>query len=249
MIAGGDGDGGFYCNVTGILADAFQVITYDRRGSSRSTRNEPQNFDISQQARDAIAVMQAAGHHSAHIFGTSGGGIIAFEIAKNYKDAVKTLVVHEPPVIRILPEADTLLAKFASIYSLAYNEDYTKAMEVFMSMIVVSPSLYTSFPPELMERNARNNEFSIKTGLIPTVNYKPDIEVIRNNNIKIVMAAGNITLEAKAFYGMTAVVMADLLQSPMAVFPGHHLSYLDMPGEWAEKLKEVIRLTRDEQVI
>ena len=241
MIAGGDGDGGAFRNVTDMLAGTYQVITYDRRGSSRSTRNEPQNFDVGQHVRDAIAVMKAAGHGCAHILSTSGGSIIAFELAKNHKDVIKTMVVHEPPVVRMLPEADALLAKFASIYSMAYNEGYGKAMEVFMNMIVVSPSLYTSYPGELMERSEQNNEFSMKMGLIPTVNYKPDIEAIKNNNVKIVMAAGSVTLEAKAFYGMTAVAIAELLHAEMAVFPGHHLSYIDMPGDWAAKLIEILQ--------
>ncbi|GIP33623.1 alpha/beta fold hydrolase [Paenibacillus sp. J2TS4] len=48
MIPGGNGDAGFYTYVTGILADEYQVITYDRRGNSRSTRNDPQNFEVSQ---------------------------------------------------------------------------------------------------------------------------------------------------------------------------------------------------------
>ncbi|MDR9854946.1 hypothetical protein RJP21_15130 [Paenibacillus sp. VCA1] len=37
MITGVGGDAGFYTYVADILADEYQVITYDRRGNSRSS--------------------------------------------------------------------------------------------------------------------------------------------------------------------------------------------------------------------
>lgn len=105
MIPGGNGDAGFYTSVADILADEFRVITYDRRGNSRSTRNEPKNFEVSQQARDAVAVLEAVGHPSAYVFGNSGGAIFALEMAARHPQAVKAMIVHEPPVIRLLPDS------------------------------------------------------------------------------------------------------------------------------------------------
>jgi pimeloyl-ACP methyl ester carboxylesterase len=77
MIAGGGGDAWWYSSVADILADEYKVITYDRRTNCRSTMNEPQNFEISQQSRDTIAILHAAGESSAFVFGNSGGAIIA----------------------------------------------------------------------------------------------------------------------------------------------------------------------------
>ena len=61
MIAPAGGDGWQYSYVADILADEYKVITYDRRANGRSSMNEPQNFEISQQSRDAVAVLHAAG--------------------------------------------------------------------------------------------------------------------------------------------------------------------------------------------
>jgi pimeloyl-ACP methyl ester carboxylesterase len=36
MISGGGGDAGFFSLVADILSDEYKVITYDRRGNSRS---------------------------------------------------------------------------------------------------------------------------------------------------------------------------------------------------------------------
>jgi pimeloyl-ACP methyl ester carboxylesterase len=90
--------------VADILSDEYKVITYDRRGNSRSTRNEPQNFEMSQQSRDALAVIKAAGEESAFVFGNSGGAVIALDMAKTQPQAVRAAIVHEAPVSRMHPD-------------------------------------------------------------------------------------------------------------------------------------------------
>src|ERR1051325_2735596 len=78
MIPGG-GDGRIYSIVADILSDEYMVITYDRRGNARSTCNDPQNFEVSQQSRDAAAVLNAVGETSAFVFGSSSGAVIALD--------------------------------------------------------------------------------------------------------------------------------------------------------------------------
>src|SRR4029434_3804609 len=82
MIAPGGGDGWHYSYVADILADEYKVITYDRRANARSTMHDPQNFEISQQSRDALAVLRAVGEESAFVFGNSSGAVIALDMAK-----------------------------------------------------------------------------------------------------------------------------------------------------------------------
>jgi pimeloyl-ACP methyl ester carboxylesterase len=41
LIVGGGGDCGYYEEVAGILADEFTVLSYDRRGNSRSILHGP----------------------------------------------------------------------------------------------------------------------------------------------------------------------------------------------------------------
>src|SRR5262249_7879791 len=120
MIAGGGGDAGFFTVVAGILADEYKVIPYDRRGNSRSTRREPQNFEISQQSRDAVAVLRAVGETAAFVFGNSGGAIITLDMAKTQPQAVPAAVVHETPVVRLLPDSNKRARLVASPYPMAF---------------------------------------------------------------------------------------------------------------------------------
>src|SRR5437667_5664285 len=101
MIAPGGGDGWQYSFVADILADEYKVINYDRRANARSTMNFPQNFEISQQSRDAVAVLCAVGETSAFVFGNSSGAVIALDMAKTQPQAVRAVIVHEAPITRV----------------------------------------------------------------------------------------------------------------------------------------------------
>jgi pimeloyl-ACP methyl ester carboxylesterase len=83
LIPPAGGDGELYRAIADLLRDKFKVITYGRRANARSTMNHPQNFEISQQSRDAASVIKAAGEKSAIIFGNSSGAVIALDMAKN----------------------------------------------------------------------------------------------------------------------------------------------------------------------
>jgi pimeloyl-ACP methyl ester carboxylesterase len=87
MILGGGGDGGSYSAVAEILSAEVKVITYDRRANGRSTMNFPENFDMNQQSRDAVAVLDAAGERSAFVFGNSSGAVIALDMAQTQPHA------------------------------------------------------------------------------------------------------------------------------------------------------------------
>ncbi|HEX7116440.1 MAG TPA: alpha/beta hydrolase [Steroidobacter sp.] len=243
MISGGNGDAGFYSLVAPLLADEFQVICYDRRGNSRSSRNAPQNPEMSQQARDAVAVLRAAGHSSALVFGNSGGALVALELARRHPSVVRGMVVHEPPALRVLPDANEWLAFYAEVFIKALKEGWLKAQQHFYSALALPPDLYKHIPSDFSERLQRygNAEFMITRELMPLASYEPDIEAIRANAVKLVMAAGKQSLEANAHYARTAPILAERLGCEMVVMPGHHNSYFDTPEEWSQSLREILR--------
>jgi pimeloyl-ACP methyl ester carboxylesterase len=245
MISGGGGDAGFFSLVSDILSDEYKVITYDRRGNSRSTRRDPQNFEISQQSRDAVAVLRAVGETAAFVFGNSGGGIIALDMAKTQPQATKAAVVHEPPVLRVLPDSEKWRRFFASVYRMAFSRmAFGFGVQLAMFRIALSVSIpwraYAKVPKDLGTRLGKNHDFLVKHEMLPFSNYKPDVEMIKKNGVKVFMAAGKRTLDAGKYYGRTAPILADLLGCEMVTFPGHHMSYLDMPQEWAAMLRDVL---------
>jgi 3-oxoadipate enol-lactonase len=75
-----------------VLAERFRVIAFDNRGVGRSPR-PPGPYTAAQLADDAVAVLDAAGERSAHVYGISLGGMIAQEIALRHPGRVRSLVL------------------------------------------------------------------------------------------------------------------------------------------------------------
>ena len=250
MIPGGGGDGRVYSFVADILSDEYKVITYDRRGNARSTRNVPQNFEISQQSRDAVAVLHDAGESSAFVFGNSSGAVIALDMAITQPQAVRAAVVHEPPITYLHPQARKWQRFFAGVYGTAFSLGAPVAMVRFF--IGVGLPLGRSPRAEAVHGhpNATDEvdvhfqemaEFFIKKELLPVTNYVPNEETLRKNGVKVFTAAGKESLDKKRFYAQTAPMLAQTTGCEMIVFPGHHISYIDRPEAWASVLRSVLQ--------
>ncbi len=106
LISGIAGDAGYYDALADILAKDFTVVTYDRRGYSRSPRPEGwSNTSIEEQADDAAALLTAIGMAPAAVFGSSAGGPIALDLALRHADSVRGAILHEASVYTPLPPA------------------------------------------------------------------------------------------------------------------------------------------------
>ena len=75
-----------------LLERTHRVIRYDARGTGRSDV-PPGPYSIDCMAEDALAVLDAAGEQSAHVFGLSLGGLVTQELAINHGDRVRSLML------------------------------------------------------------------------------------------------------------------------------------------------------------
>ena len=78
--------------VVPALRRHFRLVLHDNRGSGASDLS-PLPFSVTDLARDAVAVLDAAGIERAHVLGVSLGGMIAQEVAAGYPDRVDRLVL------------------------------------------------------------------------------------------------------------------------------------------------------------
>jgi acetyltransferase/esterase len=254
MIAGGGGDCGAYDTIANLLSGAYTVITYDRRGNSRSPLlGPPAKIEMAEQSSDAVAVLRANGFERALVFGASGGATIALDIAARHPETVEMVVSHEPPVPRILPDAEEVLAEYEEIGRVLHAKGWQEAFKVFLAFNRLTPpdspvALMAVLEPErvlpqgplldLMKRQAGNWEYMMKFEVSSFIDYTPDLKRISDNRTKMVMSAG---LETRGqYFHRASEVIARRLGSQFADFPGGHSGAFEVPQEFSMRLRALL---------
>ncbi|HME46740.1 alpha/beta hydrolase [Mycobacterium sp.] len=250
MIPPAGGDGWQYSFVAEILADEYRVITFDRRGNARSTGHEPQNFEITQQSRDAVAVLRAVGEQSAVVFGNSSGAVIALDMARTQPQAVRAVVAHEAPLARLHPMARRWRRFFANVYATAFRFGPSLAALRFMlgAQLPVAKMIRATAPVNRHRRasavpyrsDKQAAQVLIEHELLPVSNYLPDINGIKRDDVKMFVAVSEYGLSRRAWYAQVAQILAQGLNCELITLPGHHGSFMDMPSEFSAALRGVI---------
>ena len=101
FVHGSWGDHHNWDPVAPHLSESFTVVTYDRRGHSRSERPAGQG-SIYDDADDLAALIDALALGPAHVVGNSFGSIVNLNAAVRHPEAFATLLVHEPPLLGML---------------------------------------------------------------------------------------------------------------------------------------------------
>ena len=140
------------------LAERFHVVAYDNRGAGRSGKPEGP-YPIPLMASDAVGLMDHLGWESAHILGASMGGMIAQEIALEYPERAKRLVLMctncgGQEQVPASPETFALL--FIPREGLTPED-------------IVRASLPLLFPREYIERNPEKMQAIVNTILIAPI--------------------------------------------------------------------------------
>lgn len=105
-IHGTPGSALFWVDAAKELAHHGQCIIYERRGFGRSERPEPfDRSDLDDHVDDAVALLRELSATPAVIIGRSTGGLIALELARRYPEDVTALVLLEPALFSVDPEA------------------------------------------------------------------------------------------------------------------------------------------------
>lgn len=86
------GSGRAWGRLIGHLTDDHRTIWFDHRGTGDSDRVD-RLMTVPALMRDALAVLDAAGVESAHVIGTSMGGMVAQELALRERPRVRSLVL------------------------------------------------------------------------------------------------------------------------------------------------------------
>jgi pimeloyl-ACP methyl ester carboxylesterase len=140
------------------LARLGRVISYDRRGCTRSER--PERYDrtsVAEHADDAAALLDALAATPAVVIGRSYGGTVATDLALRYPDRVRALVVLEGDASRELAPAtaEWVDALADRLREAAAQAGIDAVAEALISE-VLGESAWRSFPEELQRMFTQN---------------------------------------------------------------------------------------------
>jgi pimeloyl-ACP methyl ester carboxylesterase len=236
MIPGVLGDGGTFDRVAPLLADEFTVVTYDRRGNSRSPR--PAGWDatsVDEQADDAAGLLEALGLAPAVVYGTSGGGAIALALLMRHPGAVRGAILHEPwlPALIERPAEARWLA--AAIEGGWAEGGPGGAVDAFLRAVLGEGA---GLDPDRPSRIRGNGEVAFRVESPAWARFAPDAERLGELTTPIAVMCGRDS--APLFREPGAALAARLGVEPIAA-PGAHAPQLDRPVELASAIRPVLR--------
>ncbi|GII86750.1 hydrolase [Sphaerisporangium siamense] len=242
LVPGGGGDAQAYARLARVPEDRYTVVTFDPRGSSRSTLLEElgeQRIEV--YAEDVSLLLKEVGGGPAHVFGSSSGALIGLDLTARHPGQVRTLVAHEPPVVSFLPDAAHWTAFLREVHDTQAEQGTGAALRKFAEAMNLPRQFDpgAELPPEARRMPARvaaNMEFFFRHQVRSFSAYVPDVEALRGAPV---IVAGGVQGRPYMPY-KAALAVAERLGAQPAEFPGDHVGYLAEPVTFAERLHELL---------
>ncbi|SDT52982.1 alpha/beta fold hydrolase [Actinoplanes derwentensis] len=255
MLIGSPMDASGFGTLAGHFTDR-RVITYDPRGTGRSTRTDPAPESTPEQhADDVRRVLEAVGGGPVDLFASSGGAVNALALVAAHPGLLRTLVAHEPPAARLIPDSTDAEAAVLGIRALYERFGLGPAMVKFIGIV----SLQGPVPPGFADEpgpdpatfglpgtdDGTRDDVLLGQNLVTCCLFEPDFPALKATATRIVVGVGAES-EGELAHRAGRAVAANLGVEPV-VFPSNHAGFLGGefgqhgdPVPFAAKLREVL---------
>lgn len=243
LIPGASGTGESFRPLASHLISQHQVVTYDRRGFSRSSLDGPQDYEhrLATDADDVRRLIEHLTDQPAMVFGSSSGAIVALEVLARFPERVQTLVAHEPPVVSLLPAAAKWWTFFDRIYDSSRTNGIPKAMHQFVSMIAGKEDhqvIERAMTQHANESTRANAEYWMEHELRQYPRTELDLAALTAHARQLVLMGGRDAQDKVSYQSSKA--LASTLGLDLAEMPGGHVGFMAYPAEFATALMDVL---------
>ena len=218
------------------------IVTYDPRGSERSTKADPTTESTPEQhADDLHRIIQAVGRGPVDLFASSGGAVNALTLVAQHPEDVRTLVAHEPPSATVLPDRANAEAVTRAIGETYQRSGWGAGMAHFISVVSHRgefPDDYASQPapdPAMFgmptEDDGARTDVMLAQNIVTCTHHEHDFDALRGASTRIVVAVGAESEGEMAHRGGLGV--AERLGIEATVFPSNHGGFLG--GEYGQQ--------------
>jgi len=244
-----------FVTLAGHFADRA-VVTYDPRGSGRSQRTDGAlETTPGEHADDLHRLISGLDAGPVDIFASSGGAVNALALVAKHPEQVRTLVAHEPPAFRELPDSEPALAACVDIHETYQRSGFGPAMAKFIAIVSQQgaiPADYADRPapdPATFglptEDDGSRNDPLVGQNMISCPRYEHDFEALGAASTRIVVGVGEESRQMVA--GRAGVAVAERLGTTPVTFPGGHDGFLGLeyggmgkPDAFATTLRAVL---------
>jgi pimeloyl-ACP methyl ester carboxylesterase len=239
FIAGSTGDAGNFTRTAELLADEFTVVTYDRRGNSRSPRPTGwMTTSVPEQADDAAGLIQALGLSPAMIFGASAGGPIALDLMIRHPGLVRAGILQEPAIFSLLPDPGVAFApRRALIEEALPTKGPRGAIEALMRYLN-DDAVFAAIPTDILERMLGNADTILTIESPGFAGWRPNPKDLMALSAPITLMFAGDTLPV---YKDVTNRLAKLLNIEPITVPGRHGFYYYRPQDLAIALRPILK--------
>jgi pimeloyl-ACP methyl ester carboxylesterase len=248
FMPGGPADAGAFRRIAEQLDSDYTVVTYDPRGLSHSTLDEPVEDERIVQifADDAHRLLTATTKDPAFVFGSSGGAVIGLELVARHPEQVRTFVSHEPPAAALQADPARERSAMADIVETYRTAGIGPTMQKFMMQSRIKsgpppppPGEPTPEQRQAMAQMQRNMDFWFRHYFKGIADYEPDFAALKKVRTRIIPAVGVESQGELAHEG--GLRLAQFLGTKAEVFPGAHGGFDSHAPEFAVRLREVLQ--------
>jgi pimeloyl-ACP methyl ester carboxylesterase len=236
LVHGGWTDHTTWAALAPALARSFAVVTYDRRGHSRSERG-PAPPPRRRDEDDLAAIVEAVGRGPAHLVGSSYGAAISLGLAGRRPDLVRSVVAHEPPLLALSPEPE-IEALFREVQDQLAAGDVEGGTRRFFEDVVLGPGGWELMPEPLRRAAMGNAQTFIDLREDPD-GAALDVGAVARFPGWIVVTHGEVS---PPWLPRVARAVAERIARPSEVIAGAgHSPHLTVPATFAAVIEESIR--------
>lgn len=249
LIPGGTGGAASFDGIADDLAATYTVATYDPRGMSRSTLDDPAaEQHVAEHADDAFRMLELLSPgEPARVFSASSGAIAALHLLTVHPERTARVVAHEPPVVEVLPDAAEHHALLARVQDAFRTEGLMPAMAVFAAGLKKEgdssePEAATELPPQAAaraERTMAGLAYFVGRIVPGFMSYAPDIQRLAGLSDRLVLACGHDSRGELPY--RSAAFLAERLGTELQHFPGGHIGLTTHPAGFGENVRKALR--------
>ena len=239
FIAGSTGDAGNFTRAATFLADEFTVVTYDRRGNSRSER--PRGWtttSVAEQADDAAGIVQGLGLEPTVVFGASAGGPIALDLMIRHPRLVRAGILQDPAIFAVLPDPAAALAPRRRLIEATLKTRGPRATIEALMRYLNDDDVLAVIPPDIVERMLSNAGTILDIEGPAFAGWHPSSAELARLGVPVILMMARDTLQV--YRDVTDWLARQLKVEPIIV-PGRHAFYYYRPKDLADSLRPILR--------